>query len=82
MSEYTHNYYNNVALILRIRGIKSADLARCLNLSHSYIVRVVSGERKITDTLRETISDALGCAPDVLTDEEFPDKIAKHLEGL
>lgn len=55
---------NNLHTIRAAYGLGKTELARLVGVSHSYIVLVESGERKLSEKVRNRIIDALELTQD------------------
>ena len=57
------------AIVVRraILKMNQAELARRIGVTRNYISMIETGERPLTDELRQKISAALGCKPEDLT---------------
>ncbi len=57
---------HSIAVRRAILRVSQAKLACCVGVKQGYISMIESGERPLTDELREKISTALGCKPEEL----------------
>lgn len=59
----TSNIGKNIRLLRRLRGLTLADLAEKTNVSLSYLSRIESGNRNLTEDMLTLLSSVLACHP-------------------
>jgi transcriptional regulator with XRE-family HTH domain len=64
----------NLRLLRRIRGLTLEELSEQVGISVSYLSRIESGNRRVTEPLLFKLSELLECDPTEILSEEPPEK--------
>lgn len=64
----------NLRLLRRIRGLTLEELSEKIGISVSYLSRIESGNRRITDSLLLKLSELLECDPAEILSDDPPEK--------
>lgn len=64
----------NLRLLRRIRGLTLEELSEKIGISVSYLSRIESGNRRITDSLLLKLSELLECDPGEILSDDPPEK--------
>ncbi|MDP3936192.1 MAG: helix-turn-helix transcriptional regulator, partial [Alphaproteobacteria bacterium] len=64
----------NLRLLRRIRGLTLEELSEQVGISVSYLSRIESGNRRVTEPLLFKLSELLQCDPTEILSDEPPEK--------